>query len=191
MEAYAPGRCSPQRGSLSLPDSASKNLGWTPTQLRAGDPRRAGWRGGRLRAPLPALGCSGQRSGIQTQCPPHCSQVPANVDPEENHQMMSLTPSRGTQKGSNSGGPGREAGPGLPPPQAELAADTAPVGAPLTAPQACCWERQAPVPTRPSLGVPGPAALGGRAELLPRSRTSRSTSRSKAPAGSWEPGHIH
>lgn len=59
------------------------------------------------------------RSGTHTQCPPRRSQVPAHVDPEESHQMMSLTPSRGTQEGSNSGGPGREAGPGLPPPQAE------------------------------------------------------------------------
>lgn len=39
------------------------------------------------------------RPVTQTPCPPPSGQVQANVDPEENHQLLSLTPSRWTQRG--------------------------------------------------------------------------------------------
>lgn len=172
-------RCLPQRGSLPLPGSASKNLGWNPTQPRAGGPR-AGRLEGRTPPGSPACsvgtvgvggsrrqrGAQGRRrvgmgkgtalsrsfprgekgeclrSVTQTQCPPHRPQVPANVDPEDNNH---LTQSRWTRKGSNSGGPGGEAGPGLPPPQA---ASSSP-----SAPQAC-WGRGM---LRPHEALPRPA----------------------------------
>lgn len=138
MEADAPRWC-----SLSLPDSASKNLGlethsvqgrgpsggqaggeevprlpspWVQWAWEAaggsGEPREGGGMEWERLSPGPRrMGTALSRSFpreekgacprpvTQTQCPSPSGQVQANVEPEENHQLLSLTPSRWTQRG--------------------------------------------------------------------------------------------